>query len=379
MFNNRSEVLTQILEGTVVSVDIPPEMRLAAELEYAYVGNWLADHADPGGLGWVVHPQGSFVLGTVVRPRGRDEYDLDCVCIRELPSSTDPAALKRDNGLVLGRYVDARRGEAGAPTGLDERNRCWTLGYRTRFHIDVLPAIPCPDGTPTAILIPDKKLADWCNSNPRAFAEWFKLQMVREFESKKMLLAEARHTAPEEIPDWTVKTVLQLAVQVLKIHRDEHFGDELDLRPASVLVTTLAAHAYQGEAPLYDVVLDIAERMPDFARHESGRWIVDNPVEPRENFADSWSDDPRKATRFFDWIETLQADLRAAAAKSGFDSVAARLMESFGEEPVKRATTRIADGYRETREEGRLRFNTTSGALATTGAIPVRGHSFDGE
>lgn len=378
MLNTRSDVLTQLLEGTVIDLDIPPELRAAAEVEYQYVGNWLADHADHGGLGWVVFPQGSFLLNTVVRPRGRDEYDLDCVCRRGLAPSTNPAVLKHDTGLVLGRYVTARDGEPGAPTGLDERNRCWTLGYRSRFHIDVLPAIPCSDGTPTAILIPDKKLADWCNSDPQAFANWFRLQMAHELESKKLLLAEARRTAPEAIPDSSVKTVLQLAVQVLKIHRNEHFGDALDMRPASVLVTTLAAHAYQGEGSLYDVVLDIVARMPNYVHHEGGHWTVENPVEPRENFADSWAAEPRKATLFFDWLEKLGEDLRDAGEKSGLDRVSVRLAESFGADPVKRATTRLAETYRSTRESDRLRFNTTTGALATTGAIPVRRHGFYG-
>jgi hypothetical protein len=74
--------------------------------------------------------------------------------------------------------------------------------------------------------------------------------------------------------------------------------------------------------------------MPAQIGREDGRWIVANPVQPQENFADRWADHPERAERFGAWLRRLQADLRAAEEESGMHRVAARLSESFGREPV---------------------------------------------
>jgi hypothetical protein len=154
--------IAELLTGAVATLDIPPELRVAATLEYEKVGNWLADHADPNGDGWKIYPQGSFLLGTVVRPADHDEYDLDLVCERSLTKQqTTQANLKAEVGNALRRYLEARLGEDGAPFDIDDRKRCWTLLYLLAFHMDVLPAIPSDDGAPTGILLTDKRLREW--------------------------------------------------------------------------------------------------------------------------------------------------------------------------------------------------------------------------
>lgn len=381
MLDTTSELISRLLRDTVVELDIPPELRQAATREYERVGNWLAANADDDS-GWIVYPQGSFLLNTVVLPAGSDEYDVDTVCRREITKeSTTQAKLKHEVGNVLSEYVDAHRHLPGGPNSRKERRRCWTLGYprSLRFHLDVLPAIPNTDASPTAILITDRELRAWQFSDPLAFAAWFKRQAEAEAVAKRLSLAEAARTAPEAIPDWEVKTTLHRVVQVLKLHRNEHFRDDLDARPASILVTTLAAHAYRGEHDLYDAVLETVELMPQYVEHSPEGLLVTNPVEPRENFADRWRHQPELATRFFAWLEQLGEDLRDAASLRGLDKVAGRLSESFGEQPVEKAVGRLGDTYRETRENGRLRFAATSGLLSTTGAIPVRNHDFYGD
>jgi hypothetical protein len=93
-----------------------------------------------------------------------------------------------------------------------------------------------------------------------------KAQSELEFVQKRMVLAEAARTPPQAIPDWQVKTTLHRVVQVLKAHRNEHFRDELDMRPASILITTLAAQAYRGEQDLMEAVLEAVELMPIYIR-----------------------------------------------------------------------------------------------------------------
>ena len=97
MFDSTSELISRLLAGTVAVLDIPPELRRAATEEYERVGNWLARYAD-GGVGWVIYPQGSFLLNTVVLPRGADEYDVDSVCLREVQKEQNNAAAAEVRG-----------------------------------------------------------------------------------------------------------------------------------------------------------------------------------------------------------------------------------------------------------------------------------------
>jgi hypothetical protein len=379
VLETRSDIISRLLTSTVQELDIPPALRAAATAEYQRVGEWLASHADAQD-GWVVHPQGSFLLNTVVLPSWGDEYDVDTVCRRALAKQeTTQARLKQEVGESLESY-SAGQSSPGAPRALKERNRCWTLCYpsRLRFHLDVLPAIPNPEGGPSAILITDRELRNWQFSDPLAYAAWFKQQTELEFIAKRMRLAEAASTPPQQIPEWEVKTTLHHVVQVLKAHRNEHFRDELNMRPASILITTLAAHAYRGEQNLFDAVLEAVELMPSYIQETDEGLLVPNPVEPRENFADRWRTQPALAVRFFDWLEQLGEDLREASSQQGLQKVAVRLSESFGERPIEKALEDLGDAYRGTRENGRLALGAGTGLLSTVGEVPVRNHDFYG-
>lgn len=372
--------IAELLTGAVDELDIPPELRVAATLEYERVGNWLADHAEPNGEGWKIYPQGSFLLGTVVRPADRDEYDLDLVCERSLTKAqTTQQRLKQEVGGALRRYVQARLGEDGAPYDVESRKRCWTLLYLLAFHMDVLPAIPSNDASPTGILLTDKQLREWQFSDPRAYGRWFRERQERELVAKRTILAEARRIEPAAIPEAEIKTTLQLVVQLLKLHRNTYFAHDLESRPASILLTTLAAHAYRGERDVYDAMTEIVEEMPGLVRRYENTWVVENPVEPRENFADKWSKDPSLATGFFDWIEQLAVDLREAGEQRGLHRLTTRLAESFGEAAIQKSAKRLAAGYRDASAAGVMALSATTGRLSRSGSLPVKRHAFYGE
>jgi hypothetical protein len=202
--------------------------------------------------------------------------------------------------------------------------------------------------------------------------------MRRELIEKQVRLAEAERVPPEQVPFHTVKTTLQRVVQVLKVHRNRYFADDLDSRPPSILISTLAAHAYEGEALLDQAVLDTVRAMPGLVGYENDRWLVLNPVEPRENFADKWAEKPELATAFYEWLDRLEEDLLTARETEGIDRTVVALSESFGE-PIRKAAAAIADGYRFERERGTLRFSTATGALSLAGELPVRKHGFYGQ
>jgi hypothetical protein len=364
-----------LLANVADIVDLPPDMYQAADEQYRLVGQFLANRSD--GDDWDVYPQGSIRLGTVVRPFTGDEgFDLDMVCRRNVERAwTTQEKLKEEVGDALAEYLQANQDTPGAPHSCTPSRRCWTLHYPVEFHMDVLPAIPDPNAAPTGILLTDKKLTRWLPSDPVAYADWFRQRMATELFQRKTALAAEMRKSIEQVPDWQVKTTLQQLVQVLKVHRDLHFLDDFEDRPPSILITTLAAYAYDGGGDLFDAILNAVAHMSDHIESSATGPRVTSPVSD-ENFADKWSEYPHREQKFRSWLDKVCIDLAEAASTSGMRSVTARLGESFGSERVTKAAARIGVETRELREAGRLGVVGGAATLSTAAAasrIPKHG------
>jgi hypothetical protein len=377
--NTPEGVLSELLTGAAEALDIPPELEAHARWRYQDIGTHLNKHGDAlGGADWNVYPQGSFLLGTVVSPAVTEgEYDVDLVCLRLIEkTSTTQVGLKQEVGEALGRYI-----RVGDGIALEEGGRCWTLNEPgLHFHADVLPAIPDGDGSATGILLTDRDFARWLKSDPLLYAQWFKDRMRIELLEKRAKLAEMRKSTIEEIPESAVKTTLQRSVQILKRHRDWHFREDLKAGPPSILITTLAAHAYKGDQNLYEAVAMMAEAMPIYIQRDGTGWCVPNPVQPEENFADKWRTEPDRQRSFMGWLETVKRDLSEIRQVKGIPLLSERMAKSFGENAVKKSAARLGQGFKDLRETGRLSMGIGTGLLSTgtTGTRQVKPHGFYG-
>jgi hypothetical protein len=253
---------------------------------------------------------------------GKDEFDIDLVC--RLQIEKDSVSQKDLKGLV----GDRLRLNPDFGRFVEERRRCWTLSLKRSFHLDVLPAIPDADLPGTGILLTDTELTRWQHSNPIGYADWFYERMRVLIAEGREALAKAAGVTIAEIPTWSVRTPLQRAVQLLKRHRDVRFASSAELRPVSIIITTLAGQAYQQQRELNEAVVGIAKRMPDLIERRDGRWWVANPAHPSENFADKWNEQPEKREAFLRWVDVLRGDL-AAIGNSASASDARRLTESM--------------------------------------------------
>lgn len=179
MFEQPEEILSHLLEGVAQDLDLPDELHEGIVAEYTLLGEYLIDHGAAGTTDWIVYPQGSMPLGTVVLPtNGRDEFDIDLVCLIELlKQSVTQQQLKDLVGDQVKSFVRDHAERRNGPRSVDEGARCWTLLYpQRRFHMDTLPAIPDPDGA-TAILLTDRDLRLWQHSDPIGYANWFRGRM----------------------------------------------------------------------------------------------------------------------------------------------------------------------------------------------------------
>lgn len=95
---------------------------------------------------------------------------------------------------------------------------------------------------------------------------------------------------------------------ILKRHRDGMFVDRYDERPISVIITTLAAHAYDGEEKISDALYAILANMDRFIVRDGRTLIIRNPSDPLENFADKWPMHPERQAAFFEWLAQAQHD-----------------------------------------------------------------------
>jgi len=382
----------QILENIAEEIDIPPDKYKKAVQRYSSVGKWLIDgeyvgcHGEPR-----IYPQGSFRLGTVVRPirNGKEsDYDIDLVCeLQKNKDQSEPKVVKNDIGYRLKDHETYKK-------MLDrEGRRCWTLNYAEEdgigFHIDVLPSIP-EDSTiksrlilagvnpilaGQAISITHKNgnaSYSWSASNPGGFADWFDSAKEPAFKrlvaSQKQRLFESHSEVFEsidDVPDQLVKTPLQKSIQILKRHRDMRFAgtnDESD-KPISMILTTLAAQLYENEENVSSTLKNIVEKIyaharlmdPGYRLEEilakrriitrtgDGKWYIPNPVNPFENFADRWHEnDNKKAKAFFQWVTWVRSDLIDILAKGDIRKIIESLKGSFGERSVNAVSSRLS-------------------------------------
>lgn len=326
-----------VLEHIAAELDISTSRFEDAKERYESIGEWLSRKDSSLSCHQpTISPQGSILLGTVIRPlNDEEEYDVDLVCqLSATKSAFTQKGLKEAVGREVALYAKSRN-MSNPPK---EGRRCWTLTYAdgAQFHMDVLPAIPDAEGyrsmlrtqgfgiladdlslTKDAIAITDythqnydRMSPDWPQSNPKGYAEWFRSRMMEQLAARKRAYAALEKIAAsvDEIPDHKVKTPLQRAIQLLKRHRDGMFADDPEHKPISIIITTLAALAYNEEATIAEALSGILKRMHQFIDCSTGVARVENPVNPAENFADKWAEVPKKSENFDEWLKRAQHD-----------------------------------------------------------------------
>src|SRR5207253_3510270 len=134
----------------------------------------------------------------------------------------------------------------------------------------------------------------------KGYAAWFDQQSAY----RRMAMAKAIEPLPQ--PEGAEeKTPLQLAVQLFKRWRDVRYADP-DLAPISIVLTTLAADHYLGEAHPLEAFTAIVSRI-EAAIPATGRLIVCNPAHPAEDLSERWDARPAAYRAFVSGIRDLHA------------------------------------------------------------------------
>ena len=135
-------------------------------------------------------------------------------------------------------------------------------------------------------------------------------------------------------------TVLQKTIMLSKQHRNLHCPDE-NIRPISIILTTLGAESFQGSAELTNSLDDISKGFLNVLKDSQGIYSIKNPVDPKENFADKWKTDPGKMMEYFRWAKLFRNQvcclLQAESSQEQID----QLKKMFGEAIVSAALTKL--------------------------------------
>ena len=310
-----------------------------------------------------VYVQGSFRLGTVIRPPSEaEDYDVDAVC--ELRSLGTRSLSQQELKQRLETEVRSYHHSKSMTKPVREGRRCWVLDYAdgAQFHMDIVPCVPNAERmrlllesrgetspwSGTAVAITDNERSnypvvheDWCRSNPKGYAGWFRQRMIVALTRRKQNLAESTRSPVESIPDYRVRTPLQSAIMLLKRHRDLRFEGRVKDRPISIILSTLAAHAYAAEESIGDALMSILTGMDRFIEFEDGEYVIRNPTDPLENFADKWKEFPERAVAFRDWLKQARTDFSEAAALSDTRMIAESVAPSLGHPLAERAMRKV--------------------------------------
>ena len=379
---DNEKMLDDILRRIVQEISITTVMAEKAVESYEAVGKWIGE-----GLPYDVHinPQGSMSLGTTNKPiTDKDDYDIDLVCL--LKDGKNLAAEQIKN--VVGDRLKEHELYRKKITEEGEGKRCWKMQYY-EFHMDILPCVPLrfylePDFT-------DIRLTHKSGphnyedrySNPIGYRRWFEGRMRDVLDMEKRAFAAKNQVEIENVPNYSVKTPLQMVIQLLKRHRDICFEYDTDNAPISIIITTLAAHAYSGEMSLYDAMCNILDHMTDKISIRDGVYWIENPVMPAENFADKWVQYPARQEAFFAWVTRARKELIDDPLRSlGIDQLKKHYASVLGEAPVARAIKSLGEETRfKSNNNALYSAGLTSGLTGATvaGVKQVKGHTFFGQ
>jgi hypothetical protein len=335
---------------------------------YNAMGNWLsASNSETKQYNFSVYPQGSVKIGTVIKPLCKDDYDVDIVCLFQNNFSwLSRKQVKKIVGQRLMENEDYKRMLE------NERGRCWTLNFQAspKFHMDILPATPGGTGNEAINATKRDDAGNYSNlpTNPKGFANWF-LSIAEAYQKPEFQIRESK----EPVPTFQEKCPLQIAVQLIKRHRDKYFLDKpKKIAPASIIINTLMAKTYKGQYSLKEILTNCPVHWTEEIQGSYGNYYLENPSLAKENFMDKWNHDDKNAPHdLFDWYGALMRDIDHLVLADSPQSMAKILKEMFGEATVDKVLNANPNLLRQSNDDYGQRNPSATDTTAFAKCVPL--------
>ncbi|HFX3810933.1 nucleotidyltransferase [Enterococcus casseliflavus] len=375
-----NETLSKIFHHISESLNISRTDNEEIVNSYKAVGSYLGELEEE--LNISIFPQGSLSLGTIIKPLATDrngEYDVDLVCRITNGQNLTPKEVKN----IIGNRL--KQSKLYSEKLDSEGKRCWTLNYY-KYHMDILPCIPYSTSEFDTKIVLTEKIDSgeyvFGLSNPKGFRNWFTNEMLDIFNESREAFSKRNNVDIEEVKLYQVRTPLQKVIQILKRHRDIAFEGE-KYRPSSIIITTLAAKAYNGEQDLFTALSNIIYNMEKYIEIDQyGNYNVYNPVDSTENFTDRWRDNPERKDAFFSWLLKAKSDIVDDPVNfiEGLDSLKERLSRNFGQDLVNTSFESYGESISKIKNNNGLGLNEND-FLSTDSnnkKKPIANHTFYG-
>ena len=361
-------------------IEISETQAEKAKESYEAVGNYLNNNIKQYDVR--IFPRGSFMLGTVIKPiSDKDEYDIDLVATidNKFTSAKDLKNIVGDVLKTSDRYSEK----------VEEGKRCWTIQYSesANYHMDILPTMKSDTYFQNKKLIMTHKEDEnsdyeFRQTNPEAYYDWFVKRM--EEEKKKLTEEYAIRNKIEivEVPEYKIKTTLQIAIEILKRYRDIKFKDTPDIKPISIILTTLMSKIYTGKENVYELIEKFSKDYVLYLeKDENGNILIQNPVNENENFANKWPSNPERKEAFFKFMDELRYDLvtNKVLLEGNLREQADAYKKLFGENMVNKVYESMAKSTREEREKSNVYLKENGNLTTEKTNITVRKHNFYGK
>ncbi|WP_404391352.1 nucleotidyltransferase [Pseudoalteromonas phenolica] len=396
-------MLANVLDQVFSGLELTDTQRERIETAYNAVGNYLANCEEPLLKDAKIYAQGSIRLRTAVKPLEREEFDVDLILF--LPNARNASRDQIVSAVKTHLLKHKVYGEL-----LEELPRGFRINYKGDYHLDITPAIEYDSAPLTGhpLWVVDKR-NEFKESNPEGMASAFDKSCLLKpkFLAQKSLYAALNSRSVEELPDQSIKHLLNRIIQILKRHRDIWAQDTSNthsqFKPISVLLTTLATKAYVEVVDAgkeydneFDLILDVIELMPHHIENELGQILVANPSMRAENYAEKWNrvkdnEGYKLQQAFFAWHKAAvnSFEYMITDEVSGLDNMFASLSSSFGDKAIAMTREKFIAEVNLAREKDKLSVVLGSGALTvaqskaananvTKVVTPVRRNNFYG-
>jgi len=280
---------------------------------------------------------------------------------------------------VLDAVEDRLRESKTYEVMIERKKRCVRLNYANEFHMDILPGCPNGNGISGQLKVPDRELREWKDSNPKGYAAWFQGRV--DLVKRTFIKAAAEDVEP--LPDREPlirKLPLKRTVQLMKRYRDTYFKRNGQAAPISIVLTTLAGHAYEGQLSVNEALKDILNKIV-WSIPPDRRLVVLNPTNMAEDLSERWDTDVEAYLKFVKWVNEFNAVWEAINEAKGIHNVAKILKEMFGETVTDEALKEQAVVIEAARKEKKLGVAGGAGLLSSTSktnSIPVKKNTFYG-
>jgi hypothetical protein len=277
--------------------------------------------------------QGSYRIGTSIRPCNDNEFDVDVVISLNLNDETGDRMKPKEAVDFIYNHLKSISIYQGK---LKKQPRCIRIDYSGDFHMDVVSAHY--DKWMDILFVPNRKVEDWSETNPKGFIQWCVEQNKKNNDKFSRI------------------------IKYLKWWRNNKFGKDSVVK--SIILTTLIGENFSTDCSTdADSILGSVKNLNDLLELYYYVPNVPNPSLITENLAREWNHS--NYITFKNSISSLFDSIKDAYEEEDLEKSIEKWRKVFGEDFPSAEEVR-ASKIKEAQAKGELLVSSSGQILLTS-------------